>query len=91
MEHALRQFSWSQSSPLRHAHGDLEDLQFPPRDGSQDALVDFDTVGQMELRYELGDALRSWTNPHWNMLPKPGWPCLSTKLRCAAILKPRRP
>ncbi len=60
----------------RHCHGDLKisNLLFSPRRrGGADAaveveleataLVDLDTIGEMPLAHELGDALRSWCNP----------------------------
>jgi Ser/Thr protein kinase RdoA (MazF antagonist) len=50
--------------PLRVAHGDLKisNILF---DGSGRAicLVDLDTLAEMALPYELGDAWRSWCNP----------------------------
>lgn len=50
--------------PLRHAHGDLKisNLLFG-EDGRGLSLIDLDTIAKMPLLYELGDALRSWTNP----------------------------
>lgn len=50
--------------PLRHAHGDLKisNLLFAA-DGRGLSLIDLDTIAKMPLLYELGDALRSWTNP----------------------------
>lgn len=53
--------------PRRHGHGDLKisNLLFaagaPP---AAIALVDLDTVGRHALAFELGDAMRSWCNPH---------------------------
>ncbi len=52
--------------PRRHAHGDLKisNLLFrgePPRGV---ALVDLDTLGRQTIAFELGDAMRSWCNPH---------------------------
>lgn len=60
----------------RHCHGDLKisNLLFSPRPGAPaaddptcdleaTALVDLDTIGEMPLAHELGDALRSWCNP----------------------------
>ncbi|HVV86022.1 MAG TPA: phosphotransferase [Kofleriaceae bacterium] len=53
--------------PRRHTHGDLKisNLLFaalePPRAA---ALVDLDTLGRQTLAFELGDAMRSWCNPH---------------------------
>ncbi|MCC5793494.1 MAG: aminoglycoside phosphotransferase family protein [Chromatiales bacterium] len=51
--------------PLRIVHGDpkLNNLLFDPRTGQGLCLVDLDTLGRMEIPLELGDALRSWSNP----------------------------
>lgn len=51
--------------PRRHAHGDLKasNLLFGVDDRAR-CLVDFDTVGRLPWVYEMGDALRSWCNPH---------------------------
>ena len=50
--------------PRRHSHGDLKlsNLLFDAR-GEGVCLVDLDTLGRMNLAFELGDALRSWCNP----------------------------
>ncbi len=52
--------------PHRHCHGDLKisNLLFaaPPLRGV--CLVDLDTVGLSTMAFELGDAMRSWCNPH---------------------------
>lgn len=50
--------------PRRHSHGDLKlsNLLFDERREGV-CLVDLDTVGRMNLAFELGDALRSWCNP----------------------------
>ena len=54
--------------PQRHCHGDLKisNLLFQSGDAGPDAvcLVDLDTLGRMTLAFELGDAMRSWCNPH---------------------------
>ncbi len=55
--------------PLRHAHGDLKisNLLYraaPPAAPEAIALVDLDTLGRQTLAFELGDAMRSWCNPH---------------------------
>ncbi len=49
----------------RHAHGDLKvsNLLFG-RDGQGVALVDLDTLSRMPWPFEIGDAMRSWCNPH---------------------------
>ncbi|HEY1814960.1 MAG TPA: phosphotransferase [Kofleriaceae bacterium] len=58
--------------PRRHVHGDLKisNLIFR-RSSSQNvaslrgvALVDLDTLAKGTLAFELGDAMRSWCNPH---------------------------
>lgn len=52
----------------RHTHGDLKlsNLMFEPGDGPPRGrcLVDLDTLGLQTLAWELGDAMRSWCNPH---------------------------
>jgi Ser/Thr protein kinase RdoA (MazF antagonist) len=50
--------------PQRNSHGDLKlsNLLFDAQ-GAGVCLVDLDTVGRMNLAFELGDALRSWCNP----------------------------
>jgi Ser/Thr protein kinase RdoA (MazF antagonist) len=52
--------------PRRHCHGDLKisNLVFaePPLRGV--CLLDLDTLGLGTLAFELGDAMRSWCNPH---------------------------
>lgn len=52
--------------PLRHVHGDLKIsnllFQIDPVRGA--ALVDLDTLARGTLAFELGDAMRSWCNPH---------------------------
>ncbi len=50
--------------PRRIAHGDLKisNLLFAP-DGRGVCLVDLDTLAEMPLPHELGDAWRSWCNP----------------------------
>jgi Ser/Thr protein kinase RdoA (MazF antagonist) len=50
--------------PLRHAHGDLKvsNMLFDDQ-GRAICLVDLDTLGHMSWPLEMGDALRSWTNP----------------------------
>jgi Ser/Thr protein kinase RdoA (MazF antagonist) len=53
--------------PLRHCHGDLKisNLLFEVTDAPRGrCLVDLDTVGRGNLAFELGDAMRSWCNPH---------------------------
>ena len=54
--------------PRRHAHGDLKisNLMFhdEPAGPRGVCLVDLDTLGRMTIAFELGDAMRSWCNPH---------------------------
>ena len=52
--------------PARHAHGDLKisNLLFRSAPPVGVALVDLDTLGRMTIAFELGDAMRSWCNPH---------------------------
>lgn len=65
--------------PLRTVHGDpkISNILFEGR-GTETklrttALVDLDTVGPMALCYELGDAWRSWCNPHPEDAPEPSF------------------
>lgn len=50
----------------RHCHGDLKisNLMFRTSRVRATSLVDLDTVGWSTLAFELGDAMRSWCNPH---------------------------
>ncbi len=52
--------------PLRHVHGDLKlsNLLFLRAPVRGVALVDLDTLAKGTLAFELGDAMRSWCNPH---------------------------
>jgi Ser/Thr protein kinase RdoA (MazF antagonist) len=55
--------------PKRHVHGDLKISNVIFRRGPNDqvraaSLVDLDTFGKGTLAFELGDAMRSWCNPH---------------------------
>lgn len=60
------------AGPLRLCHGDLKisNLLFVPGEGPDagrrvgHCLVDLDTLAYLPLALELGDALRSWCNPH---------------------------
>ncbi|MEX2523641.1 MAG: phosphotransferase [Gammaproteobacteria bacterium] len=49
----------------RKVHGDpkITNILFEPSTGKALCLIDFDTLGNMPLPLELGDALRSWCNP----------------------------
>jgi len=49
----------------RHVHGDLKISNVMFRPGPRAVcLLDLDTVGLGTLAFELGDAMRSWCNPH---------------------------
>ncbi len=52
--------------PRRHCHGDLKisNLLFHREPVRGICLVDLDTVGLSTMAFELGDAMRSWCNPH---------------------------
>lgn len=53
--------------PKRHVHGDLKISNLIFRRGAAIegvCLVDLDTVARGTLAFELGDAMRSWCNPH---------------------------
>jgi len=52
--------------PRRHCHGDLKisNLLFATRPVRGVCLVDLDTLGWSTMAFELGDAMRSWCNPH---------------------------
>lgn len=52
--------------PRRHVHGDLKISNLIFRRGPLEGvcLVDLDTVGRGTMAFELGDAMRSWCNPH---------------------------
>jgi Ser/Thr protein kinase RdoA (MazF antagonist) len=52
--------------PRRHCHGDLKisNLLFAVGPVRGVGLVDLDTLGLSTLAFELGDAMRSWCNPH---------------------------
>jgi Ser/Thr protein kinase RdoA (MazF antagonist) len=52
--------------PRRHCHGDLKisNLRFANGPLRGICLLDFDTLGLSTMAFELGDAMRSWCNPH---------------------------
>lgn len=52
--------------PRRHCHGDLKisNVLFATVPLRGVCLVDLDTVGLATMAFELGDAMRSWCNPH---------------------------
>jgi len=52
--------------PRRHCHGDLKisNLLFARDPVRAVCLVDLDTLGLGTMAFELGDAMRSWCNPH---------------------------
>jgi Ser/Thr protein kinase RdoA (MazF antagonist) len=55
-----------EQQPQRHVHGDLKisNLLFRRDPVRGVALVDLDTLAKGTLAFELGDAMRSWCNPH---------------------------
>ncbi len=59
-------------APHRHAHGDLKisNLLFDDA-GVGVTLVDLDTLARMPWLFEMGDALRSWCNPHGEDIESP--------------------
>jgi len=54
------------ATPARHVHGDLKisNLIFRRAPLVGVALLDLDTLGRGTMAFELGDAMRSWCNPH---------------------------
>ena len=50
---------------LRKVHGDpkINNFLFERQTGLGICMIDFDTLGNMALPLELGDAMRSWCNP----------------------------
>jgi Ser/Thr protein kinase RdoA (MazF antagonist) len=54
------------ATPMRHVHGDLKisNLMFTRDPLEARCLVDLDTFGRGTMAFELGDAMRSWCNPH---------------------------
>jgi phosphotransferase family enzyme len=52
--------------PRRHCHGDLKisNVLFASAPLRGVCLVDLDTIGLSTMAFELGDAMRSWCNPH---------------------------
>lgn len=63
---AARELPTLEPQPLRHVHGDLKisNLLFRTEPVRGAALVDLDTLAKGTLAFELGDAMRSWCNPH---------------------------
>lgn len=53
-------------TPRRHVHGDLKisNLLFRREPLEGICLVDLDTLARGTMAFELGDAMRSWCNPH---------------------------
>ncbi|HUS30986.1 MAG TPA: aminoglycoside phosphotransferase family protein [Kofleriaceae bacterium] len=53
-------------APKRHVHGDLKisNLIFQREPLAGVCLVDLDTFAKGTMAFELGDAMRSWCNPH---------------------------
>jgi Ser/Thr protein kinase RdoA (MazF antagonist) len=66
IEAAARTLPAMPDVPRRHCHGDLKisNLLFERAPVRGIALVDLDTLGLSTMAYELGDAMRSWCNPH---------------------------
>ena len=52
--------------PDRVVHGDpkISNVIFDPDTDGAICLIDFDTISRMPVVLELGDAFRSWCNPH---------------------------
>jgi Ser/Thr protein kinase RdoA (MazF antagonist) len=52
--------------PRRHCHGDLKisNLLFADAPVRGVCVVDLDTLGLSTMAFEIGDAMRSWCNPH---------------------------
>jgi Ser/Thr protein kinase RdoA (MazF antagonist) len=63
---AARELPDMPAVPRRHCHGDLKisNLLFAATPLRGVCLVDLDTVGLSTMAFELGDAMRSWCNPH---------------------------
>jgi len=63
---AVRDLPAMPDVPLRHCHGDLKisNLLFTGAPVRGVCLVDLDTLGRSTMAFELGDAMRSWCNPH---------------------------
>ncbi|HEY3801252.1 MAG TPA: phosphotransferase [Kofleriaceae bacterium] len=63
---AARELPAMPDLPRRHVHGDLKisNLIFRRSPVRGVALVDLDTLAKGTLAFELGDAMRSWCNPH---------------------------
>ncbi len=54
------------TTPQRHVHGDLKisNLIFQRDPLDAVCLIDLDTFARGTMAFELGDAMRSWCNPH---------------------------
>lgn len=63
---AARELPDMPAVPRRHCHGDLKisNLLFAAAPLRGVCLVDLDTIGLSTMAFELGDAMRSWCNPH---------------------------
>jgi Ser/Thr protein kinase RdoA (MazF antagonist) len=63
---AVRDLPGMPDVPRRHCHGDLKlsNLLFAVAPVRGVCLVDLDTLGLSTMAFELGDAMRSWCNPH---------------------------
>ena len=62
-------------TPVRKVHGDpkITNILFDENDNHSLCLIDFDTLGNMALPLELGDAFRSWCNPWGEDLEQTGF------------------
>lgn len=83
LDEAENLFDFS-SLPLRPCHGDLKISNVLFAQTSDDAicLIDLDTNALQHIAYELGDALRSWCNPHAEDVESPE---VSVEILTAAI------
>lgn len=61
----MRELTHNLSTTIRHAHGDpkISNIMFDENDEGI-CLVDFDTLSKTGWSLEMGDAFRSWCNPH---------------------------
>lgn len=61
--------------PTRKVHGDpkITNILFAEDNNRALCLIDFDTLGNMALPLELGDAFRSWCNPWGEDLEQTGF------------------
>lgn len=78
--------------PLRMCHGDLKvsNLRFDDS-GEGVCLLDLDTLGNLPLAFELGDALRSWCNPSGEAAPDASFNLEIFEEALAGYAEPSRP